>query len=298
MSTQLKPATEAKLDTDIRDKMDTEQEPDSQPARKRPRIDLGVGERKRGKSMFGIVLGTLNKAKIEDKERNASEAAKKRQMIDQRLQAKLRKETDSVRRSEEAKKDRNTANRKEEELQLKDSIYKLRKTHLPLYSHFLCTSDDIQSIDSMEDQPSSINLLALPTRSHPPPLFYLPAILTAAQEAFLEKRKLKVKEAAESEWSTFREERTAGIDEIKELRLRVADEDARRRKEKKDETEADEKAHINKDEEMVSDEPKPSESKAEERDSKTEEKTEEMEVDVGTKEESGMRADDEDAVEY
>lgn len=43
-------------------------------------------------------------------------------MIDQRLQAKLRKETDSVRRSEEAKKDRNTANRKEEELQLKDSI--------------------------------------------------------------------------------------------------------------------------------------------------------------------------------
>lgn len=43
-------------------------------------------------------------------------------MIDQRLQAKLRKETDSVRRSEEAKKDRNLANRKEEELQLKDSI--------------------------------------------------------------------------------------------------------------------------------------------------------------------------------
>jgi hypothetical protein len=69
-----KSPTDAKLNTDIRDKMDTEQEPDSQPARKRPRIDLGVGERKRGKSMFGIVLGTLNKAKIEDKERNASEA--------------------------------------------------------------------------------------------------------------------------------------------------------------------------------------------------------------------------------
>lgn len=48
--------------------------------------------------------------------------AKKRQMIDQRLQAKLRKETDAVRRSEEAKKDRNAANRKEEDLQLKDSI--------------------------------------------------------------------------------------------------------------------------------------------------------------------------------
>jgi hypothetical protein len=131
-------------------------------------------------------------------------------MIDQRLQAKLRKETDAVRRTEEAKKDRNAANRKEEDLQLKDSIvsitlisfilqepmtflqYKLRRTHLPLYSHFLCTSDDIQSIDSMEDQPSSTNPLALPKRSHPPPLFYLPAILTQAQEAYLEKRKAKV----------------------------------------------------------------------------------------------------------
>ena len=35
---------------------------------------LGGGERKRGKSMFGVLLNTLNKAKAEDKERNASEA--------------------------------------------------------------------------------------------------------------------------------------------------------------------------------------------------------------------------------
>ena len=46
--------------------------------RRRPRLNLGGalggGDRKRGKSMFGLVLGTLNKAKIEDKERNASEA--------------------------------------------------------------------------------------------------------------------------------------------------------------------------------------------------------------------------------
>lgn len=45
--------------------------------RKRPRLNLGAltgGERKRGKSMLGLMLGTLNKAKVEDKERNASEA--------------------------------------------------------------------------------------------------------------------------------------------------------------------------------------------------------------------------------
>lgn len=48
--------------------------------------------------------------------------AKKRQLIEQRLQDKLKKETDSVRRAEEAKKEKQISNRKEEELQLKDSI--------------------------------------------------------------------------------------------------------------------------------------------------------------------------------
>jgi hypothetical protein len=48
--------------------------------------------------------------------------AKKRQLIDKRLQDRLRKETDSVRRAEEAKKDKHSANRKEEEIQLKNSI--------------------------------------------------------------------------------------------------------------------------------------------------------------------------------
>jgi len=42
---------------------------------------------------------------------------------------KLRKETDSVRRAEEAKKDKLTANRKEEELQLQDSIVCLPFLH-------------------------------------------------------------------------------------------------------------------------------------------------------------------------
>ena len=48
--------------------------------------------------------------------------AKKRQLIEQRLQDKLKKETDTVRRAEEAKKEKQISNRKEEELQLKDSI--------------------------------------------------------------------------------------------------------------------------------------------------------------------------------
>lgn len=176
--------------------------------------------------MFGILVGTLNKAKIEDKERNASDAvchrqicahyccpdlvfckAKKRQLIEQRLQAKLRKETDSVRRAEDAKKDKTAANRKEEDLQLKDSIvcdvafaldvkltfmqYKLRRTRLPILANFLLTSDDIP-LDASTPPPSENPLAPVP-RSHPPPLYYLPAILTSDQEAFLTRRKAEVR---------------------------------------------------------------------------------------------------------
>jgi len=267
--------------------------------KRRPKIDLTVlsGERKRGKSMFGIVLGTLNKAKIEDKERNASEAAKKRQLIEQRLQTKLRKETDSVRRAEEVKKDKTTANRKEEELQLKDSIYKLRRVRLPLLSSFLLTTDIIPPSDASPSPPST-NPLAPPSRSHPPPLYYLPIVLTPAQETFLARQKAEVTEAAEKEWAAFREERTAGIEEIKQLRQRVAEEDARRKKER--EQAPKEEAE---DKEMVE----------ESQESKREPATQpdaDMEVDEEIRPElesadserkdnsGGMRADDEDAVEY
>ena len=70
--------------------------------------------------------------------------AKKRQLIEQRLQDKLRKETDSVRRAEEAKKDKTTANRKEEELQLKDSIVRLLHAAV-LASAWLCLPFPVSS---------------------------------------------------------------------------------------------------------------------------------------------------------
>lgn len=201
----------------------------AQAGNRRPRLDLSVlagdgvrGERKRGKSMFGVLVNTLNKAKAEDKERNASEAAKKRQLIDQRLQNKLKKDADLVRQVEEAKKDKITATRKEEELQVKDSVYKLRRTRLPLLSNFLLTSDVIQQGDADMDTSQQIRTVdVLPPRSHPPPLYYLPSILTPEQEAFIARRKAQVKEAAENEWESFKNDRSAGVEEIMNLRQKV-----------------------------------------------------------------------------
>ncbi|CAA7260373.1 unnamed protein product [Cyclocybe aegerita] len=244
MSSEEAPQNDTRIEEEAAQASPIKPAPTAHEGRKRPRLDVSSltgGERKRGRSMFGVLVGTLNKAKVEDKERNASEAAKKRQLIEQRLQAKLRKETDSVRRAEEAKKDKTLANRKEEDLQLKDSIYKLRRTRLPILANFLSTSDQIP-FDNDSPPPPSKNPLASVPRSHPPPLYYLPVILTPAQEAFIGRRKAEVSEAAEKEWQAFSEERRAGIEEINQLRQRVAEEEARKkagRSEKKDEMETD-----------------------------------------------------------
>lgn len=102
--------------------------------------------------------------------------------------------------------------------------YKLRRTRLPLLSNFLLTSDRIPTSDDSSPPPPSKNPLTEAPRSHPPPLYYLPAILTPAQETFLTHRKAEVKEAADKEWELFKEERTAGVEEINGLRQKVAQE--------------------------------------------------------------------------
>ncbi|KAK7030711.1 Pinin-SDK-memA domain-containing protein [Favolaschia claudopus] len=200
--------------------------------KRRPKLDLSDTQKRKRGGMFGLLLGTLNKAKIEDKERSASDAAKKRQLIDQRLQNKLRKETDSVRRAEEARKDKLVANRKEEDLQLKDSIYKHRRTRLPLLANFLLTSDIIPPTATEEDPaPLPLALSTVP-RGHPPPLYYLPAVLTPAQESYIKRRKEQVLEAVDKEYTSFLEERGRGITEILDLRKAVAEEEDRKKGER------------------------------------------------------------------
>lgn len=290
--------------------------------KKRPRFNFGAlggagGDRKRGRGMLGLVVGTLTKAKNEDKERMASDAAKKRHMIEQRLQMKLRKDADSVRRAEEAKKEKTLANRKEEDLQLKDSIYKLRRKRLPLLANFLNTADDIPP-EGSSPPPTAGDPLASVPRSHPPPLYYLPAVLTPSQAAFLARRKEEVAEAAEKEWNQFKQEREEGIAEIRALRQKVSDEESRQKTEREAAAAADSNS-------MDTDAPPPDTPKASESteapttepavepttstDKNTENKDSgDMDVDDGvppkapvverTEVAPTMQADDDDAVEY
>ncbi|KAG9092445.1 hypothetical protein FRC06_011916 [Ceratobasidium sp. 370] len=143
------------------DKMDTN---DSLP-KKRPRIDMNAEPRKRGRSVFGMVLGTLKKAKDEDKARASTETAKRRAEVEERLARELNRRKDQVRMESESKKQRTKANQREEDLALKDSMVGItpfatqqqfnnplrsrqirqRQTTLPALANFLLTTDHIPS---------------------------------------------------------------------------------------------------------------------------------------------------------
>jgi len=107
----------------------------------------------------------------------------------------------------------------------------------------------ISSDDS--SSPASHKSTLEPSRLNPPPLYYLPVILTSSQEAFIAKRKVEVirlsyyylaaailigvtqaAETSEKEWNAFLVERDAAINEIRELRRRVVEEEARKQAER------------------------------------------------------------------
>lgn len=67
-------------------------------------------------------------------------------------------------------------------------------------------------------------------RKHPPPLYYLPAILLPAQQAFIDARTASVSQATTTEWDQFLEQKAKDVEEIKDMREKA--EQARLEKEK------------------------------------------------------------------
>ncbi|KAF9021625.1 hypothetical protein BDZ89DRAFT_231821 [Hymenopellis radicata] len=233
----------------------------------RPRLDRKV---------FGLVLGTLQKASHEDKVHRASDAAKKRQQLETRLASKLRSETAVVRRKEDARRDKTTALRKEEEWGVRDSVAKQRRKRLPLLAAFLCTAgDDLQV-----------------KRGHPPPVYYLPKLLLPEQEDLLARRQQEAKDAAEREWAAFMAEKEAGIREIEELRRKVSQAEKAEREDDK------ERMDVDMDAAKKDDEAPAEEKKADEEPVSVVEDNDPDPPAAPEKKDEPMQAADEDEVEY
>ncbi|KAG9054042.1 hypothetical protein FS842_006380 [Serendipita sp. 407] len=133
-----------------------------QPRAERTRRKLDLTQNKRG--AFSVLMGTLNRAKKEDKERNASEAAQKRVLLEKRLHAKLARQTMSADRATQSKRERAAATKKEEELALKENLVSTFSVHIlkNLFTFVLFyssqkRSNEIDEIQTAADsEPSTI----------------------------------------------------------------------------------------------------------------------------------------------
>ncbi|KAB5593773.1 hypothetical protein CTheo_2742 [Ceratobasidium theobromae] len=230
------------------DKMDTNEQ-----FKKRPRIDMSTEPRKKGRSVFGMVLGTLKKAKDEDKVRASTETAKRRAEVEGRLARELTRRKDQVRMESESKKQRSKAHQREEDIAFKDSMIRHRQTTLPGLANFLLTTDNIPSdftfdpsavsepgdtdtnmadANTKENAPRGKQVsqfIPLPPRSRStpsgpgartdgPPIYFLPAVLLPQQKAFLERRQLETKRLLAAEEEAWKIERQKGLEEIQTLK--------------------------------------------------------------------------------
>ncbi|KAJ1305998.1 hypothetical protein OPQ81_010713 [Rhizoctonia solani] len=215
--------------TAVDDKMDTN---DTQP-KKRPRIDMNAEPRKKGRSVFGMVLGTLKKAKDEDKARANTETAKRRAEVEERLARELTRRKDQVRMESESKKQRSKAHQREEDIALKDSMIRQRQSTLPVLANFLLTTDNIPSDFTFD--PSAVaepgdadtNMTDATMKENVPPRGkqlsqFLPlpprSLLLPQQKAFLKKRQFETKRLLAAEEEAWKVERQKGLEEIQTLK--------------------------------------------------------------------------------
>ncbi|KAG8934861.1 hypothetical protein FRC01_014027 [Tulasnella sp. 417] len=205
--------------------------------KKRPGQEKAPQAAKKSRSLFSQVFGTLQKAKDEITSQ-PTEAIRKRREIDARIYGKINRDVNLVRRQEEAKRDRHSALRKEEELAIKDEVMKFRQNCFPRLAGFLLTSDDIppdtdekgelvperSSSPGPGDESSAVSPSLKKPLTHPPPLkqppalYFLPAILTPAQQKFLDAQQATVKEILVEEQKEWEDTKRTGLEEVKSLR--------------------------------------------------------------------------------
>jgi len=210
-----------------------EEEPSIQVVEKKRKVE-DVESKKRGKRMFGVLMGTLNKFKEEGNKQ--SDATKRRQNIENRLTQKLREEQEEnarrIAKEQEVKNLKTSIIRKEDEIATLDGIYATRaKTKLSLAS-FLCTKYPI----SPAFPSSSLSAPVHPSLPHilPPnpsinssnkPLYYLPRRLTTEQADLLDTQRKEIRDEIEQEKQKWKLERKRLEEELDELKEKKREED-------------------------------------------------------------------------
>ncbi|GAA5845678.1 hypothetical protein JCM11251_003927 [Rhodosporidiobolus azoricus] len=233
-----------------------EEETEEQRAEKRRRLDKVKAESKaRGNRMFGVMLGTLKRAKAQVSTVNKTDAGRKRAEVDEKLQEKLGKERreamEKEGREREIKDLKWEVQRREEEIASADAIYRTRHNAKLDLAGFLCTtftlppSSTKPSVSSTDpSNPHSSTSLSIPpaflpnlphamtlqnpssssnpsTSSAARPIYYLPRRLLPSQEDRIESQIDAVKSAMRKEREAWEEEKREKREEMGKKRERL-----------------------------------------------------------------------------
>lgn len=97
---------------------------------------------------------------------------------------------------------------------------KHRYATLPHLSNFLLTTDVIPRDVEMNDEDENVenDVAIAPKPSHPPTLYYLPKILTAAQETFISGRRRRAERRVQEEKEEWEKERSKGAEDVRALK--------------------------------------------------------------------------------
>ncbi|GAA5941243.1 hypothetical protein JCM10213_007462 [Rhodosporidiobolus nylandii] len=190
--------------------------------------------KQRGNRMFGVMLGTLQRAKKQVSSANTTEAGKKRAEIEEKLQEKLHKErrdaAEKEGREREAKELKLEILRREEEVAVGDSIFRTRHNAKLDLAGFLCTTftlppsatSNIPTGPSDDIPPAFLPKLPHAMSLHDPraprPIYYLPRRLLPSQEDRIEDQIDAVKKEMRKERDEWEERKKGKLDKLEQAR--------------------------------------------------------------------------------
>ncbi|GAA5961288.1 hypothetical protein JCM3765_002900 [Sporobolomyces pararoseus] len=216
-----------------------EPEPEQDPAeKKRIQDQLKQESRKRGNRMFGMMLGTLKRAKQQVDTSVESDQMKKRLELEKKLKDKLDGEKKLIQirndREREVRDLRMNIQKREEEISSADAIYRVRHDAKYNLAGFLCTSFPLPTPASVTDAisvpfnprlPHSMHLTtptnsssSSSTSSASRPIYYLPYRLLPSQEDRIEDQIDLVKKATKRDQEEWRDLKLGKQKEIRKLR--------------------------------------------------------------------------------
>lgn len=188
---------------------------DHQPRKK---LKLTEADKKRNVRMFGALMGTLSKFQDETSKTRQTEAAQRRAAVENRLQAKLKIESEALHQLRtyelEEKNLKNSVQRKTEELGQLSEFNIIHFANQLAFSNYLCTSStNLSETDNLEPPVPSHHAHQNQVR----PIYWLPNKLLPEQEELIERQRRQTREAVEDQQRIWLEEKSNKQNELEQL---------------------------------------------------------------------------------